>query len=120
VIARRPSFSLVKLEGFPCDPPVDSAGRLRKFQLFPLSSDNHPSIQCEGPSLHRMVLNILDGESRTEADMIEKPLGSGPIHETNSHVLPPSMVRVQKTRPSLPSCFEAVTKAIRSPGPLTR
>src|SRR5262245_45154061 len=107
-MARRPSFSLVKLGGFPCEPPVESAGRLRNCQVRPSSADCQASIQCSGPSLHRIVLSILAPDSRTEAGMIEKPLGSGPIHDTKLQVFPPSVVRVQKTRPSRPSCFDAV------------
>src|SRR5512146_234901 len=88
-MARRPSLSFIMLEGLPCEPPVDSAGRLMSFQLLPLSSLSHPSTQCVFPSLQRRVDRIFVGDSRTEEGMIENPFGSGPIQLMNSQVLPP-------------------------------
>src|SRR5437773_8718337 len=99
-MARRPSFSLIMLGGLPTDPPVDSAGLFRKFQVRPLSPETQASMKWLGPSLRRIAVRMRAGESRTEDDMIEKPSGSGPIHETRFQVLPPSVVRVQDTRPS--------------------
>src|SRR5262245_57885931 len=110
---------MIVLGGLPTDPPVDSAGLLKNFQLCPLSSVSQASIQCSGPSLRRMVVRILVGDSRTDDGMMAKPAGSGPIHDTRSHVLPPSVVRVQNTRPSRPFSLDAVMKAIRSYLPLT-
>src|SRR5437667_11874293 len=118
-MARRPSFSLIMLGGLPTDPPVDSAGLFRKFQVRPLSSEAQASMKWLGPSLRRSVVRMRVGESRTEDDMMEKPAGSGPIQATSFQVLPPSVVRVQNTRPSRPFSLDAVMKASRSCLPLT-
>ena len=72
-----------------------------------------------GAPLRRIAVRTRVGESRTEDDMIEKASGSGPIQDTSFQVLQPSVVRVQKTRPSRPFSLEAVMNAIRSCLPLT-
>src|SRR5437667_373754 len=95
-MARRPSFSLIMLGGLPTDPPVDSAGLFRKFQVRPLSSEAQASMKWLGPSLRRSVVRMRVGESRTEDDMMEKPAGSGPIQATSFQVWPPSRLRAKR------------------------
>src|SRR6476646_4335947 len=96
------------LGGLPTDPPVLSTGLFRYFQLFPLSSVIQESMKCSEASFRRMVVRMRLGDRRTEEGIIENPSGSGPIQETISQVLPPSLVRVQNTRPSRPFSFDAV------------
>ncbi len=70
-------------------------------------------------SFLRMVVTSLVFETRTVDGMIEYPVGSGPMNETNRQVRPPSSVRCAKGRPSRPFAFEAVSKSVQSFGPLT-
>src|SRR3954449_9070130 len=110
-MASLPSLSLIRLGGLPTEPPELSTGRLRKLQLLPLSLVLQASMKCSGPSFRRIVVRMRDGDRRTEEGMMEKPSGSGPIHDTLSHVRPPSLVRIRSTRPSRPFSFDAVMNA---------
>ena len=70
----------------------------------------------------RLVAVTSDPSSSfTVEGMITKPSGgSGPIHETNEKLRPPSEVRTTKGRPSRPFDLAAVMNASASCLPVTR
>jgi hypothetical protein len=101
------------LEGLPFELPVFSTGRLKKRQVWPLSSELQASMKCWEPSFCRNVVRIRVGDRRTDDGMMLKPFGSSPIQETKFQVLPPSVVRMHRVLPSRPFSFEAVMKAVK-------
>src|SRR5262245_30811131 len=98
------------LGGLP--PPVSGAGLLTNRHVFPAASDRYASMKARC----RTAVRMLSFESRADDGMIAKsaPSGSGPTNETKLQVLPPSRVRTQITRPSLPFDFAAVRNIVRS------
>src|SRR3984957_17719244 len=82
--------------GLPTDPPVSGTGLFKNFPELPLPLERYASIQCVSPSSRRIDVKIVAFESRTLDGMMEKPLGSGPIQETNCQLKPPSAVRATR------------------------
>src|SRR5687767_7981943 len=87
----RPSVRRIMLAGLPV--PRSGAGTVSSAQLLPSSTERYVSIHAFGLSRRRIAVSNSVGPSRTVDGMIAYPVGSGPIQETNAHVLPPSVVR---------------------------
>src|SRR6185295_2253503 len=115
----RPSASLRRCGGFPS--PVCVTGSTSCDQETPLSDDFHASIHAfrfPSSAPRRIVVNSSRSESLTVDGIMEYPLGSGPMKETNCQDLPPSVVRPQMGRPSRLLLFDAVSMSMQSCLPL--
>ena len=60
------------------------------------------------------------GETRTVDGMTAYPGGSGPMNARNCQESPPSVVRAENGRPSVPSDFVAVRNSKQVSRPSTR